>query len=113
MAEKQNLTVSLIALGIVAVVGGITGLGLAGAFGSGETSPQGVRGPAVTPTPAPTPEPSDSPGDGPAVAPDPDFREALASARFSIRGWETDFSRHSVPFSEIFSGGPGRDGIPP
>ena len=113
MAKKQNLTVSLIALGIVAVVGGITGLGLVGAFGSGETSPQGVRGPAVTPTPAPTPEPSDSPGDGPAVAPDPDFREALASARFSTRGWETDFSRHSVPFSEIFSGGSGRDGIPP
>jgi hypothetical protein len=29
------------------------------------------------------------------------------------RGWETDFSRHSVPFSEIQSGGPPKDGIPP
>ena len=27
-------------------------------------------------------------------------------------GWRTDFSRHSVPFSEIRSGGPGKDGIP-
>jgi hypothetical protein len=29
------------------------------------------------------------------------------------RGWETDFSRHSVPFSEIQAGGPPKDGIPP
>ncbi|MDP6455474.1 MAG: DUF3179 domain-containing protein [SAR202 cluster bacterium] len=29
-------------------------------------------------------------------------------------GWDqTDFTKHSVPFSEIFSGGPPRDGIPP
>ena len=27
-------------------------------------------------------------------------------------GWRTDFSRHSVPFGEIGSGGPGKDGIP-
>jgi hypothetical protein len=27
--------------------------------------------------------------------------------------WRTDFSRHSVPLSEIASGGPRRDGIPP
>jgi hypothetical protein len=28
-------------------------------------------------------------------------------------GWETDFSKHSVPLSEFSSGGPPRDGIPP
>ena len=28
-------------------------------------------------------------------------------------GWETNFAVHSVPFSEIVSGGPPRDGIPP
>ena len=33
--------------------------------------------------------------------------------RFLTRGWKTDFSRHSVPFDEIMSGGPARDGIPP
>ncbi len=27
-------------------------------------------------------------------------------------GWKTDFSRHTVPFGEILSGGPGKDGIP-
>ncbi len=27
-------------------------------------------------------------------------------------GWRTDFGRHSVPFAEISSGGPGKDGIP-
>ncbi len=27
-------------------------------------------------------------------------------------GWSTDFERHSVPLGEIFSGGPGKDGIP-
>ncbi|MDP8923350.1 MAG: DUF3179 domain-containing protein [Chloroflexota bacterium] len=38
---------------------------------------------------------------------------ALAEARFSRSGWKTDFSRHTVPLSEIQSGGPPRDGIPP
>ena len=28
-------------------------------------------------------------------------------------GWETNFAVHSVPYSEIVSGGPPRDGIPP
>jgi hypothetical protein len=28
-------------------------------------------------------------------------------------GWNTDFSQHSVPYNEIFSGGVPRDGIPP
>ena len=47
------------------------------------------------------------------VEPDPDFQDGLRSARFSISGWETDWSYHSVPFSDFFSGGPPRDGIPP
>ena len=33
--------------------------------------------------------------------------------RVSTAGWKTDFSKHSVSLSEISSGGPGRDGIPP
>jgi Protein of unknown function (DUF3179) len=32
---------------------------------------------------------------------------------FSTEGWSTDWSKHSVPYSEFFSGGPQRDGIPP
>jgi hypothetical protein len=32
---------------------------------------------------------------------------------FDRSGWTTDFSEHSVPLTEITSGGPPRDGIPP
>ena len=72
----------------------------------------------VTPTPAPSTaedaanEPPDTVGDA-LVEPDPNFREALDAARFSTAVWETDFSLHTVPYSEITSGGVGRDGIPP
>ena len=46
------------------------------------------------------------------VVPDPDYLEELRRARFSTSGWSTDFSLHTVPFNEILSGGPPRDGIP-
>lgn len=35
------------------------------------------------------------------------------TVQFSKADWKTDFSKHSVPLSEISSGGPPRDGIPP
>jgi hypothetical protein len=35
-----------------------------------------------------------------------------APLSFSTSGWETDFSRHSVPLDEFTSGGPGKDGVP-
>jgi hypothetical protein len=34
------------------------------------------------------------------------------TAPFDTSGWKTDFSRHSVPLTEIMSGGPAKDGIP-
>ena len=37
---------------------------------------------------------------------------ALANAQ-SPAGWRTDFSKHTVPLTEIVSGGPPKDGIPP
>jgi hypothetical protein len=37
---------------------------------------------------------------------------SAASVPFSTSGWKTDFSVHSVPLSEIMSGGPPKDGIP-
>jgi uncharacterized protein DUF3179 len=37
----------------------------------------------------------------------------LSDLRFSTRGWKTNFSRAAVPLSELESGGPPRDGIPP
>jgi hypothetical protein len=38
---------------------------------------------------------------------------AADTARWRADGWKTDFSRQTVPFSEILRGGPPRDGIPP
>ena len=89
-------------------------------------TPTSTDSPAATQSPTPTDSPTatDSPsashggaskGDTSAkvVEPDPDFEDELRSARLSTRGWKTDFSRHTVPFSEIFSGGVPRDGIPP
>ena len=32
---------------------------------------------------------------------------------FSTSGWKTDFTKHSVPYTDIASGGPPKDGIPP
>ena len=96
---KTKLIILLVALWLVAIIGTVAGLGLAGAFDSENSSPAGVARPANT--------------SASLVAPDPNFQEKLKRAGISTRGWETDFSRHSVPFDEIFSGGVPRDGIPP
>ena len=47
-----------------------------------------------------------APGDGRSSG---DASDELA---VSTSGWETDFSKHTVPLSEFMSGGPGKDGIP-
>ena len=66
------------------------------------------------PTESPTAK-ADSEGSVPAamVEPDPNYQDALESARFRTGGWETDFSLHTVPYGEFQSGGVPRDGIPP
>lgn len=45
------------------------------------------------------------------VAPDPDYEAALAAAGIRTRGWDTDFSLHTVGFGEIRTVIP-RDNIP-
>ena len=70
-------------------------------------SSPGLRRPATGHTP-----PQTSSVEG-AIAPDLDFESALRMAGISQRGWKTDFSLHTVPYDEILSGGPPRDGIPP
>ncbi len=47
------------------------------------------------------------------VKPDLDYEENLKAAGINTRGWETDFSLHTVSYDSIKSGGPPRDGIPP
>ena len=39
-------------------------------------------------------------------------KEPEVSFPFSTFGWKTDFSKTSIDFSELFSGGPPKDGIP-
>ena len=118
---------SLIALGLVAIAATGIGIGIDAGGGSGDspsgstepeqakvtapltqTAPDHVAGPHLAP-----PTGAQNPSADVTVEPDPDYESALRSARLSTRGWLTDFSRHTVPFSEILSGGPPRDGIPP
>jgi hypothetical protein len=42
-----------------------------------------------------------------------DVALAESPAVWRQQGWKTDFTRSAVPFGEIMSGGPPRDGIPP
>lgn len=68
------------------------------------TAPPGTpdsKTPAAPPRPTRAPTPTRSPQD-----------DIANISTFSTRGWKTDFTKHSVPFNEIISGGPPRDGIP-
>lgn len=47
------------------------------------------------------------------IEPGPRYQAKLDDARLQTRGWLTYFSRLTVQFDEIKSGGVGRDGIPP
>ena len=110
---NRGSLILLIGLAATVIVGGGVGLSQLTDSGSEESStPQSLL-PAATTAPTTASEsivPSEP--DAP-VAPDPNFREELSEARISTRGWTTDFSLHSVPYSESISGGPPRDGIPP
>ena len=111
MFRKNSLsTAGAASLGILLLMGVIGGLGIAGAFSSGDPEPS----PAVDfkSTPSHIPEPDTGSEAEPLVVPDPDYEAALDRARFFTFDWDTDFSLHSVPYDEI-RGGPPRDGIPP
>ena len=66
---------------------------------------------ACTATPQPTQTASDSPAPD---SPQPAFTSLPAESppRGAENEFTTDFSKHSVPYSEILSGGPPKDGIP-
>ena len=66
--------------------------------GTGSVTPSPAAGATVSPKTA-------------VVSPEAD--EGVSLPRFMTLGWETDFSKHSVPYEEIKPGGPVRDGIPP
>ena len=64
--------------------------------------------PAATLTPLATVQPTLPP-----ASPVDDWQQELRAARLYPGEWQTDFSKRSVPYNEIFSGGVPRDGIPP
>jgi len=78
---------------------------LAACGGAGASGEPGAAVPAVaTAAPAATTEPEPDAGEAELLPPgDP----PVGSSQFS-----TDFSRHTVPYDEILSGGPPKDGIP-
>ena len=84
----------------------------ASADDSRPTTAEPARAAVTAPHPAPVSE-AQTAATNVTIQPDPDFERALLNAGISRRGWETDFSRHTVPYGEILSGGPPRDGIPP
>ncbi len=72
------------------------------------------------PTPLPTSSAADSPQPAPATPASPPSPSGASPTllpdesppRGAESEFRTDFSKHSVPYSEIFSGGPPKDGIP-
>ena len=111
---KNNPLIYVMALGLVAIVGTGIGFGINAALGSDDSTPVSTE-PAQARVTTPQPEPTEAQGLSADVTiePDPDYERALRSAGISRRGWQTDFSRHTVPYDEILSGGVPRDGIPP
>ena len=67
--------------------------------------------PAETPSPVPKAESETVSPKAAVVSPVAD--EEVRLPAFMKLGWETDFSKHTVPYDEIKPGGPVRDGIPP
>ena len=53
-----------------------------------------------------------APAPGTAVT-DPELLAEEAAPRGAGREFKTDFTRHTVPYSDVLSGGPPKDGIPP
>ncbi len=73
--------------------------------------------PAPPPTNTPAPPPTDTPEPAPPTpTPIPEAPETLLpeedAPAFADREFETDFSKHTVPYDDILSGGPPKDGIP-
>jgi hypothetical protein len=101
------------------IVWGALFAGLAAALACARVEPAPRKAAAVASSPIPVevtatpPVPTVPPTSAPSLTraaptPTPDM-----TTRWIEAGWLTDFNRHSVPLSQIRSGGPPRDGIPP
>lgn len=70
----------------------------------------GAAAPAAAPTRAAANPPATAIPTPPLAG---DWQQELRAAGLYPGEWQTDFSKRSVPYAEIFSGGVPRDGIPP
>ncbi len=84
------------------IIGALLLSACAGAATAPPTAPTGDVSPGLTPIPAQESLPNATPTLLPDESPPP-------GATFEFK---TDFSKHSVPYSDILSGGPPKDGIP-
>jgi hypothetical protein len=88
---------------LVRLVAPLAALTVLAACGEAATDVSSKTAQATAAEPAPTTTPLSDAAD-----------EGLDSLpNFMTVGWKTDFAKHSVPLSEISSGGPGKDGIRP
>ena len=120
---KKTLLLSLVALGVLGVAGVAAGLGLAGGSDSEEATHSVPQSGDIA-SPTATVEPTLTPRSDGLVLLDTPFEDLQGGGfifgievpeedfTFSMGGWLTDFSIHSVSLSDIMQGGPGRDGIP-
>jgi hypothetical protein len=105
--------------GVVPVLLLVVGCGDGGATArspqTSSTAPTSVASRAIEATPLPTAPPPTIAAPAASTPRAASSVEApiLDATGFSRTGWKTDFSKHTVPLSEIQSGGPPRDGIPP
>ena len=84
----------------------------AGCGSSDDTAAPGGESPGARAAQGPQP-PATGPAETDAAGEAADALERLENDPGGLAfGWSTDFSKHTVPFSEIQSGGPGKDGIP-
>ena len=95
---RSNRRLLAVALGVAAIVAAAC----SGGTGAGDETPAVPTRQGGLAAPTATPEVS-------TVLLDDDYQ----LPDFITSQWKTDFSKHSVPFQEIRSGGPGKDGIRP
>ncbi len=99
--------IPLLVLAVVIVAASAIGIA---ALSRGNSTEPGFPVPVDGTDTASTPVPG---GLEPGIDADPNYQEELSAARIPTGNWTTDFSRYTVDYREISSGGVGRDGIPP
>ena len=105
----MRILVPLVALLAVACTSG-SGIGGPSEGGREAAAASAGKSPVLTPTPATTPTPAPAPAPTSTLIP---AGADLPRPYYAGPEWKTDFSKHSVKYSEIIAVRPPRDAIPP